>query len=256
MRSGPASGSGPLNNMYIATFVLLVIVSLLIQFFVVGPRQFRKRAKLLTEYTTRRGYRLANPALAQITSASGRDLFTNPALKSYNKGSEGITDIEGLEKGTDDPFAFMCSLQSKDAMIFELSVSSQRADGKGGTFQYKVAKIQDAGLPRFSLGRNSFAHTVENVVGKMVGKPESSIAVDSRNFPEFAKHYWLNGADSSAVLAFLSPAKISFLENTKLPGTIATNSQYLVYFELGLLRTEHDYDSFIQTVEKLAANLL
>jgi len=42
--------------------------------------------------------------------------------------------------------------------------------------------------------------------------------VDPRNFPEFAKHYWLTGSDSGAVLAFLSPEKIAFLENTKFEG--------------------------------------
>jgi hypothetical protein len=243
-------------NFYFGIFALLMIVSLLIQFLVAGPRRFRNRVNLLTEYTTRRGYRLANPALAQITGASARDLMTNPSLKSYSKASDGITDIEGLERGTADPFAFTVSLQSKEAMIFELSVSSQRADGKGGTYHYRVAKIPQAGLPRFSLGRNSFASTVQNVVDKLVHKPESTIAVDSRNFPEFTKHYWLKGLDSQAVLAFLSPEKIFFLQNVKFPGIIAANSHYFVYFELGRLQTERDYDNFIQMVEKLAANLL
>jgi len=193
----------------------------------------------------------------QISStSSARDILTNPSLKSYVKGSEGITDIEGLERGTDDPFAFKCSIRSKEAMIFELSVSSQRTDDKGRAVHYKVAKITLEGLPHFSLGRHSVVNAVQNLVDKMTGKPKSSIDVDPRSFPEFAKHYWLKGADRGAVLAFLSPEKITFLGNTKLEGTIATNSQYIVYFELGGLRSENDYDTFIATVEKLAANLL
>jgi len=60
---------------------------------------------MVTEYTTKKGYRLANPSIAQITNnSSARDILTNPSLRSYIKGSEGITDIEGLERGTDDPF--------------------------------------------------------------------------------------------------------------------------------------------------------
>jgi hypothetical protein len=66
----------------------------------------------------------------------------------------------------------------------------------------------------------------------------------------------LNGVDGTAVLAYLSPEKITFLGNTKLEGTVATNSHYFVYFELGMLRSENDYDTFISTVEKLVTNLL
>jgi hypothetical protein len=177
-------------------------------------------------------------------------------LQSYVKGSDGITDIEGLERGTDDPFAFSCSIGSKEVMIFELSVSSQRTDDKGRAVHYKVAKIANDALPRFSLGRHSAANAVQDLVDKLAGKPKSNIDVDPNNFPEFAKHYWLKGEDSGAVLAFLSPEKITFLGNTKLEGTIATNSHYFVYFELGGLRGENDYDTFISTVEKLVANLL
>jgi hypothetical protein len=243
--------------MYIAIAVLILIASLLIQLLVFGPRTFRKRIAFISEYTARKGYRLANPSIMQIAStASARDLLTNPSLKSYVKGSEGITDIEGLERGTDDPFAFTCSMRSKEVMIFQLSVSSQTTDDKGQSLSYKVAKIANEALPRFSLGRHSVVNAVQNVVDKMVGKPKSNIDVDPRNFPEFAKHYWLKGADSSAVLAFLSPAKLTFLGNTQLGGTIATNSHYFVYFESGSLRSEHDYDSFIATAEKLVANVL
>jgi hypothetical protein len=243
--------------MYIAIVVLILIASFLIQLLVFGPRQFRKKIKLISDYTAKRGYRLANPSLMQISSsASARDMLTNPSLQSYVKGSEGITDIEGLERATDGPFAFTCNMRSKEVMIFELSVSSQSADGKGGDIQYRVAKIASEALPRFSVGRHSVVNTVLNVVDKMVGKPQSKIDIDPRTFPEFAKHFWLNGADRAAVLAFLSPEKITFLGNTKLEGTIAANSHYFVYFELGMLRNENEYDTFISTVEKLVANLL
>ena len=248
---------GSVNSMYIVIFILISIASLLIQILVFGPRQFRKKTKLISDYTAKRGYRLANPSIMQISSSSSaRDILTNPSLNTYAKGSDGITDIEGLERGTDDPFAFSCSTGSKEAMIFELSVSSQRTDDKGRAVHYKVTKITNNALPRFSLGRHSAAHAVENLVDKMVGRPKSDINVDPRSFPEFAKHYWLKGPDSAAVLAFLSPEKITFLGNTKLEGTIATNSHYFVYFELGSPRTENDYDTFISTVQKLVTNLL
>lgn len=243
--------------MYIAIVVLFLIASLLIQILVFGPQQFQKKIKMISDYTAKRGYRLANPSIMQLSSnPSARDLLTNPSLQSYIKGSEGITDIEELERGTGGPFAFSCSIGSKEGMIFELRVSSQSTDGKGGDLHYKVAKIANEALPRFSLGRHSVVNAVQNVVNKMVGKPQSKIDVDPRTFPEFAKHFWLKGPDSAAVLAFLSPEKITFLGNTKLEGTIAANSHYFVYFELGTLRIENDYDTFISTVEKLVTNLL
>jgi hypothetical protein len=243
--------------MYIAIALLALVASLVIQLFVSGPRKFRNRAKMVAEYTAKKGYRLANPSIGQITNnSSGRDILTNPSLRSYTKGSEGITDIEGLERGTDDPFAFTCSMHSKDVMIFDLSVSSQRADDKGNDVHYKVAKIATQGLPRFSLGRHSVVNAVQNVVDKMIGKPKSSIEVDPRTYPEFAKHYWLKGSDSGPILAFLSPGKITFLGNTKFEGIIATNSQYFVYFESGRLQSDKDCDTFIATVETLVSNLL
>jgi hypothetical protein len=157
--------------MYIAIVVLILIASFLMQLLVFGPRQFRKKIKLISDYTVKRGYRLANPSIMQISSnPSARDLLTNPSLKTYVKGSDGITDIEGLERATGGPFAFICSMRSKEVMIFNLSVSSQSADGKGGAVQYRVAKSATEALPRFSLGRHSVANTVRNVVDKMVGK--------------------------------------------------------------------------------------
>jgi hypothetical protein len=242
--------------MYIAIAILFIVASLAIQLLVSGPRQFQKRAKLLTEDTAKRGYRLANPSVVQMSGYSVRDILTNPAMKSYVKGSEGIGDIEGLERGMDDPFAFTCDVRSKEAMIFELTVASQRSDDRGQALHYKVARVAQAGLPQFSLGKNSVVHTMMNAVEKMAGKPASTIELDPRMSPQFAKHYWLNGADSSAVLAFLSPEKLSFLENTNLAGTIATNAHYFVYFESGSLSSEQEYDAFIGIVDKLAANLL
>jgi len=40
---------------------------------------------------------------------------------------------------------------------------------------------------------------------------------------------------------------MKFIQTANLPGTLATNSNYLVYFEFGTLRIESDFDSFIAT---------
>ena len=119
-----------------------------------------------------------------------------------------------------------------------------------------MAKIKAAGLPRFSLGRNSAVHLVEVVVGKMVGAPKAAIDLDGSQYPEFSRHYWLTGADGAAVTAFLSPSKIRFIEEAKLEGILATNANYLVYFEDGVLQEEQDCDLFIARVEQIVANLL
>jgi hypothetical protein len=121
--------------------------------------------------------------------------------------------------------------------------------------------IKNAGLPRFSLGRNSAVHNVINVVDRIVGKPQSDIHLDPRNADPniasaFEKHFWLKGSDRSAILAFLGSGKLQFLESAKLLGVIATNANYMVYFEDGTLRSEADFDLFIATAEKIVANLL
>jgi len=52
---GPSPTLRSANSMFIAIAVFAIIASLLIQLLVSGPRQFRKRAKFLSEYTARKG---------------------------------------------------------------------------------------------------------------------------------------------------------------------------------------------------------
>jgi hypothetical protein len=244
---------------YLIAILILVffVLPFISSIFVQGPRKFRNRARLIAEYARQKGYRLANPAAAEIASSgSWREMLTNPSGRSFIKGSEGITDIQDFARGTDDPFAVICTLGSQEVTIFDFSATSPRADNSGGSIRYKVAKVRIPGLPPFSLGRNSLVHTVEIAVDKLTGKPKSSIDVDPGKESEFAKHYWLKGADSGEVVAFLSPEKLRFLGNTKLAGTVATNANYLVYSEYGALSSTDDFDSFIATVENLVAHLL
>ncbi len=240
---------------YLVVFLILIALSLL-SMFGTGARRFSKRARLISDYTVRKGYRLLNPSIQETVNSSGWQILTNPSLKSFVMGSEGINDIAAFARGTDEPFAFACSLASKEVTIFNFSVPTQEVDGKGGAIRYKVAKIGSEGLPRFSLGRRSVVHSVENVVRSLVGKPASTIDVDPRMPPDFANYYWLEGADRDAVFAFLSTAKLEFLANAHLKGVIAANPNYLVYREDGELGREDDVDSFIATVESVVANLL
>ena len=123
--------------------------------------------------------------------------------------------------------AFTCDLRAKQVTIFNLSVNSRRINTSGTSISYKVAKIRAASLPRFSLGRNSVLHTVENAVSKIVGAANATINVDACQYPEFSAHFWIKGSDPDAVNSFLCPDKIRFLETAKLQGTLATNANYL-----------------------------
>ena len=238
---------------FVLLFFLLPAVS---SIFVGGPRKFRNRTRLVSEYARQKGYRLANPDAVELAGRSSlRELLANPVFRNLNKGSDGIGDIEDLGRGTDDAFAMLCSLRSKEVMIFDLSVSPQ-GPNSGGPIGYKVAKVKSPGLPHFSLGRNSLVHTVEIAVDKLTSQPKSSIEVEPGAAPEFASHYWLKGSDRGAVLAFLSPEKLRFLGVTKLKGVIATNDKYMVYFEYGSLKSARDFDSFIATVENIVGHLL
>lgn len=232
-------------------FGLSVILRLILRLFIRSPKD---KAKAIIGYAHKRGYALVNPSFAQAWEDSPTEMLKNPTLRNSIRASSDIADIEELADGTGDWLAFTCNLRSKDITIFNLSVPSPRADGRQQNIHYKVAKIRTVDLPRFSLGRNSVVHSVENVVARVLGAPKLTVDIDERQYPEFAAHYWIRGTDSDAVTAFLSSSKIKFLESAKLKGVLATNAHYLVYFEYGVLATDQDFDSFVAQTEILVAN--
>jgi hypothetical protein len=234
-------------------FALSFILPMIFRLFSRGPRD---KARVVVGYAQKRGYVLVNPSLAQALDSSRLEMLKNPALRNSIKASSDIADIEGLDNGTGEWFAFTCNLRSKEVTIFNLNVTSRRVGTSGGGIPYKVAKIRAAGLPRFSLGRNSVLHAMEDVVDKVAGASKPTIDADACQYPEFSTHFWIRGSDPAAVTAFLSADKIRFLETAKLEGILATNTNYLVYFEDGILLREQDFDVFIASVEKLVANIL
>lgn len=245
-----------MNHFPLLVVLLFALSFLLPMIFRLFSRSPRDKASVVVGYAQKRGYVLVNPSLAQSLDSSRLEMLRNPALRDSIKASSDIADIEGLDNGTGEWFAFTCNLGSKEATIFNLNVTSRRVGTSGGGIPYKVAKIRAAGLPRFSLGRNSVLHTVENVVNKVAGADKPTIDVDALQHPEFSTHFWIRGSDPAAVTAFLSGDKIRFLETAKLEGTLATNANYLVYFEDGILLREQDFDVFITRVEKLVVNIL
>jgi hypothetical protein len=233
-------------------FVLSIVLPIVYRFFRSGPREM----KGVVEYAQKRGYALVNPGLAQAVNMSPIEMMKNPAFANLDRASLDISNIPKLDGGTGDWLAFTCNLRSKEVTIFNLSVTSRRTDSSGGDLHYKVAKIKAAGLPRFTLGKNSALHTFENVVEKIAHVSQAEVHVDARQYPEFAAHFWIKGSDAAAVNSFLSDGKIRFLETANLGGTLATNANYLVYFEDGKLATEQDFDAFIGRVETIVANFL
>lgn len=214
-----------------------------------------REVKTVVEYAQKRGYALVNPGLAHAVDMSPLQMMKDPAFAHFERASLDISNIAKLDRGTGDWLAFTCRLGSKEATIFNLSVTSRQGSGGAG-IHYKVAKIKAAGLPLFALARNSAMHTFENTVNKLAHLSQPEIRVDARLFPEFAAKFWITGPDAAAVTAFLSGDKIRFLEATKLPGTLAANANYLVYFEDGTLTAESDFDLFIAKAEAIAANFL
>ena len=244
-----------MNHLFLIVLIIFALSSLvpmIFRLFRPGPRD---KTRNVVEYAQKRGFALVNPAIAQALGSSFPQMWKNPALRNSIRAASDVADIEGLENGTGDWLAFTCTFGSKEVTIFNLNVSARSPRASGG-IRYKVAKIRAVGLPQFSLGKNSAIHTLENVVEKITGTPRPAIELNRSQYPEFTAHYWLRGSDRAAVAAFLSPDKIRFIETTKLEGTVATNANYLVYFEDGALVREEDFDSFIARVEKIVANLL
>lgn len=235
-------------------FVLSIVVPALFRL-LKGGRP-RNKVRTILEYTRKRGYSLVNPSVAQAVDSSMLEMLRNPALKSFVKASSDISDVDGLENGTGDWLAFTCNLHSKEVTIFNYSESSPRPDSSGRNICYKVAKIKAGGLPRFSVGKKSVAHAVEDFVARAVSRPKPEIDLDPGKCQDFTAHYWLRGPDPAAVVAFLSPDKLRLIANSRLEGIVATNANYLVYFEFGSLITEQDFDSFIAAVEKIIGMIL
>lgn len=247
----------PMNNLFSLVallFVFSVLLPTLFRLFRSGPRE----ARTIVDYARKRGYTLANPGIAQALHKSYLEMLKDPALRNSNSNrpSLDLSDIEKLGGGTGDWLAFNCDVASREVTIFNLSVTSQRTDGRGTSLRYKVAKAKAAGLPRFSLGKNSRLHSFENALDRMTGKARKTVTVDARLYPTFAAHFWVEGPDPAAVTEFLSGNKLRFLETANLEGILATNANYLVYFEDGILATEADFDSFIKRAESLVRNLL
>jgi hypothetical protein len=242
-----------LSTLVILIFVLSFVLPIIFRMFRGGPRD---KARVVVKYAQKRGYALVNPAFAQVPDMSLLEMARNPAFKNSIKSSSDIDGIDGLGNGTGDWLAFTCTLKSKEVTVFNLSVSPRSVDAGARSIPYKVAKIRTPGLPRFSLGRNSVLHTVVNAVETLAGASKPAIKLDERLYPEFTANYWIRGSDPGAVTAFLSPGKIRFLETEELQGTLATNPNYLVYFEDGVLLSEQDFDTFIARVGSIVANCL
>src|SRR5258708_3970337 len=239
----------------ILLFVLIFFLPMifgLFRFFLGDPA---KKVSPFIAYVQKKGYRLVNPSVSQALGSTRLETLRNPALRNLADASSDIADIDELDRVSGGWLAFTCNLQSKEVTVFNCS-SSGAQNSAGTPIPHKVVKIRAAGLPRFSLGKNSIAHSVLDVVDKMVGAPKPAVAVDQRQYPDFSEHYWVRGADAAAVSAFLSPERICFIETAKLPVILATNANYLVYFEDGTLHKEEDFDLLIATAEEIIVGML
>jgi hypothetical protein len=246
----------PMNHLILFVVLIFALTSLMPMLFRFLRPSPREKARGVVEYAQKRGFMLVNPAIAQALDNSLLQMLKNPALRNSVRAASDIADIEGLENGTGDWLAFTCTLRSKEVTIFNLSITPRTINTSGGNIRYKVAKIRAAALPQFSLGKNSAIHTIASFVDKIAGTPKNAIPLERSQYPEFTAHYWLTGSDPAAVTAFISPAKVRFIEAAELEGILATNANYLVYFEDGVLVTDEDFDSFITKVDKIVANLL
>lgn len=234
-------------------FALSFILPMTMRLFRPGQRD---KARVVIDYAQKRGYALVNPSIGGALNASYREMLKDPALRNPIMASADIADIEELGNGTGEWLAFTCNLGSREVTIFNLNVTTHSYGSTSPGIPYKVAKIAAAGLPKFSLGRNSALHTVERMVGQITGQSKPIINLDAHLYPEFSAHSWISGPDPAAVAAFLSADKIRYLETAKLEGILAANAKYLVYFENGILLKDEDFDAFIARVEKLIANIL
>ena|SRR5262245_31673082 len=212
----------------------------------------RHHAKVVVDYVLRHGYQLLNPVLAQKLDTSVLELVRDPSMRDLARATSDITDIGRFDDGNDDWLAFRCELASRPVTIFNFAQAPPLHDNSGPV-SFRVAKIQVDGLPRFSLEPRSAATTVEALVGKLLHNPDLTI-----DLPQASQksRYWLRGSDRAAVTDFFTPDRIRFIETEQLPGALASNAHYLVYYESRAMRTEADYDAFLSVVERIATRFL
>lgn len=238
-------------------FVGSVLLSLLR-----GPSHFRKQARMVAEYVGRNGYVLLNPAIVTMKDQSMPSLVNLAMAGEFLRATTGITDIDPFDRGSDrNAFAFVCTLAGKEVTIFTFSHApplNTSANASGP--QYRVAKIRAAGLPRFSLARHSVVEKIQKLTDYLAEttSTSTSTSLERPEFKDFFKEYWMKGPDAPAVFAFLTPAKLRFLQSAKLSGQLESNAEYLVYYESQARdpRSAAEYDSFIGVVSGLIANLL
>jgi hypothetical protein len=211
----------------------------------------QQHARSVVEYVQKHGYALLNPILTQKLDASVLDIMRDPSLRDLARATSDITDIDRFADGNDDWLAFRCELGRRAVTIFNFS-QAPPLQSNTGPVSFRVAKIQVDGLPRFSLEPRSAATAVETLVGKVLHEPDATIEVPT----SLGSRYWLRGSDRTAVADFFTPERIRFVEDERLPGTLASNARYLVYYESTAMQTEADYDAFTSVVERIATRFL
>jgi hypothetical protein len=214
--------------------------------------RFRERVTAIANYVDAKGYVLLNPSVTTLAALSNTDLVTSASAGALRRATDGITDIDPFNSGVDSSeLAFIATLGGKEVTIF--SFSARTSDGAG--LNYRVAKIRSAGLPRFSLGSHSAVEKAEKLVDYLTNAPDMSL--DQGDFPDFFKRHWMEGPDAAPVYGFLTPTKLRFLESAIVGGIVASNGEYLVYYESEgrELQVPEELDRFIGTVGSLVANL-
>jgi hypothetical protein len=218
--------------------------------------RFRTQSNAIANYVDAKGYVLLNPTA--LAAGSMMDLVKSASAAGHRCATDGITDIAPFNRGSADSVAaFIATLGGKEVTIFSFTVSgSTSTESSGGGSRYRVAKIRSAGLPRFSLGPHSAAEKMDRFYDYLTNAPSTSL--DRGEFPDFFKRYRMDGPDAVPVYGFLTPAKLRFLESANVAGIVASNGEYLVYYESEVREPEtpEEFDPFIGTVGSLVANLL
>ena len=238
----------------ILLFGLVAVGSVVVRaIFGLSRKTGRQHARIVVDYVQKRGYELLNPVLAQKLDESLLDLARDPSVRELARATSDITDIGRFADGNDDWLAFRCELARRSVTVFNFS-QAPPLHSNSGSMSFRVAKIGVDGLPRFSLEPRSAATTVESLVGTLLHREDATIDVNPGS--QFGSRYWLRGSDRTAVAGFFTPERIRFIEAARLPGTLISTAQDLVYYESTAMRSDADYDAFVSVVERIVTGLL
>jgi hypothetical protein len=168
-----------------------------------GLKRARTRSNFLSDYTRRRGYTFLNPELIRWMSKSPGQWVSNfKSRKTMNVQyeTEGLTNIREFQSSSKGQ-GFYFDVAGRRTTVFDHSYSV--GNTTHSTVYFRVAKIEERGLPSFRLEPQTTVEKILDFAG--VAKK-----IEFSDHPLFSKRYHVSGLDEASYNTFIAHASVFF----------------------------------------------